>query len=80
MCDMTLTVCFCMPHLHSNIEVRCDREQLNLVFECLLCTVWLIEDSCAVWAVSHDRAQNWLEKEINGLDVVETCLLCPWPL
>lgn len=72
------------PHLHNNIEVRCDREQLNLVFEWtrLLCTVWIIEDSCAVWAVSHDCAQNWLEKEINGVvpHVVETCLLCPWPL
>lgn len=52
MCDMTFTVCFIYIVY---IEVRCDREQLNLVFECLLCTVWLIEDSCAVWAVSHDR-------------------------
>lgn len=46
---------YCMfpiqPHLHNNIELGvcpCDREPLNLVFEWtrLLCTVWIIEDSC----------------------------------
>lgn len=55
------------PHLHNNIELgvcHCDREQLNLVFEWtrLLCTVWIIEDSCAKWAVSHDCAQKWFLK------------------